>query len=169
MSTLQQLRQGVNHAWDTVLEGWQKLYRRAAGAITRFTPGKKSSKDLTATEEQDLMLRSSGWGVLAAEVFDDDDKVVVRLEAPGLERDDFDLQVIDGYLIVRGEKQIERERNEGQYHISECAYGCFERTVPLPDEVEADKTTAKYRRGVLHVELPKTETRRRKRLKVEVR
>ena len=169
MSTLQQLRKGVNHAWDSVLEGWQKLYHHAAGAITQFTPGKKSHNELSTADDQDLVLRSSGWGVLAAEVFDDNDQVVVRLEAPGMEKDDFDLQVIDDYLIVRGEKQIERERNEGQYHISECAYGCFERIVPLPDEVEADKATAKYQRGVLRVELPKTPTQRRKRLKVEVR
>ena len=62
-----------------------------------------------------------------------------------------------------------RERNEGHYPISECAYGCFERTVPLPDEMEPDKVTAKYRRSVLRVELPKTPTQRRQRLKFEVR
>lgn len=120
-------------------------------------------------DPRETAARSSGWGVLACEVFDDDDRVVVRVEAPGMEKEDFDLQVIDDYLIVRGEKKMERERSEGGYHISECAYGSFERAVPLPDEVDTTKASASYRRGVLKIELPKAAPRRRRSTKVDVR
>ncbi|MCB1674950.1 MAG: Hsp20/alpha crystallin family protein [Halioglobus sp.] len=114
-------------------------------------------------------MRSAGWGVLAAEVFDDDDHILVRLEAPGLEKSDFDLEVLDNYLVVRGEKQIERERTAGRYHVTECAYGRFERAIPLPEDVESAKAMASYKNGVLRVELPKSAHTRRKRVAVKVR
>ena len=169
MSTIHQLREGLNEAWDTLVDGWQRLYQRAAGAITRFTPGDKGAQREAAGEGRDIALRSAGWGVLAAEVFDDDDNLVVRLEVPGMDKDDFDLQVRDNYLVVRGEKQLERERRSGSYHVTECAYGSFERAIPLPDEVEESKATASYRNGVLRVELPKAESRRRRAIKVDVK
>jgi HSP20 family protein len=168
MATLQQFSEGLGEAWDHLLDGWRKLYRRAAGAITRFKPAAKSGKQLSKLEAQQFAVRSSGWGVLAAEVFDDDDRIVVRLEAPGMDKDDFDLQVLGDCLLVRGEKQLARERTEGGYHISECAYGSFERAIPLPEEVEAGAASARYRRGVLRVELPKTAPRRRRRVNVDV-
>ena len=168
MSTLQQLREGVSEAWETLVDGWQKLYRRAAGAITRFTPGDKDRAELAERGTSDVSVRSIGWGVLAAEVFDDDDKVVVRLETPGMDKADFDLQVTHNHLVIRGQKQIARERTEGRYHVAECAYGRFERAIPLPEEVEAGKASASYDNGVLRVELPKSAARRSKRITVKV-
>lgn len=168
MSTLQQLREGLNEAWDTLMDGWQRLYRHAAGAITRFTPGRKRGHEATAQEGREVAARSTGWGVLPAEVFDDDDRVVIRLEAPGLEKGNFDVEVVDDYLVIRGEKQIQREHTEGRYHVAECAYGRFERAVPLPDEVDSGKAHATYRSGVLRVEMPKSASRRRKSINVEV-
>ncbi len=167
MATFQQLKEGMANAWDTIAEGWRHLFRRAAGAITRFIPHKGERSD--DEESRELRVRSSGWGVLAAEVFDDDDQVVVRLEAPGMEREDFDIEVFDDTLIVRGEKRLSRERTEGRYHIVECAYGSFERAIPLPAEVDADKAVARYSRGVLRIELPKTAAQRRHRIEVEVK
>jgi HSP20 family protein len=165
MSTLNQLREGWHDAWGSLVDGWRRLYQRAAGAITRFSPGKHG--DVAAGQE--LELRSSGWGVLAAEVFDDDDQIVVRLEAPGMDKDDFDLQVLDGYLVIRGDKHFERESTEGEYRVTECAYGRFERAIPLPDEVETDKAHATYKKGVLRVELPKSARGRRRKVTVEIK
>jgi HSP20 family protein len=155
MSTLHHFREGLDEAWDILIYGWQRLYRRATGAMTRFTLGKKALEDDRGTG-QEISVRSSGWGVLASEVFNDDDKIVVRLEVSGMEKEDFDLQVIDGYLVIRGEKQIEREGSEGRYHVTECAYGQFERAIPLPDEVDNGQAQASYKNGVLRVELPKS-------------
>tara|TARA_R110002073_G_scaffold334979_1_gene525839 strand:- start:58 stop:555 length:498 start_codon:yes stop_codon:yes gene_type:complete len=164
MSTLHQIREGLNEALGAVTDGWQKLYHRAAGALTHFSNDKKS--DDKTQDSRDMEVRSSSWGVLAAEVFDDNDKIVVRLEAPGMEKDDFDLQVHDGYLVVCGEKQIERERTEGNYHVTECAYGRFERAIPLPDGVDITKSNANYKNGVLRVELQKSDLRPRKTIQV---
>jgi HSP20 family protein len=169
MTTLHQIRQGLSGAWDSLVEGWQGLYRRAAGAITRFSPVVKAENNASAADTQDIAQRSAGWGVLAAEVFDDDDTVSVRLEAPGMEKDDFSVQVHERYLVVRGEKQVAQERTRGQYYVTECAYGAFERAIPLPEEVDTDKARATYRNGVLRIELPKAPSRRRRTVKVEVK
>jgi HSP20 family protein len=159
MTTLQQFREGLSQAWGRVLDGWEQLYRQASGAMTKFTGGRG---DKSAGEARELAERSTGWGLLAAEVFDDDDRVVVRVEAPGMSKNDLQLEVQDDFLVVRGEKQIARERTEGRWHVNECAYGAFQRVVPLPDTVDTGKADASYKHGVLRVELPKAENRRRR-------
>lgn len=168
MASMRPLREGIGHAWDSVLEGWQRLYQRAAGAITHFRPGTKAG-DTHGGDGEDpaLPARSTGWGVMAAEVFEGDDRVVVRLEAPGLDRDHFELEVRGDHLVVAGEKGFQRERTEGRYRIAECAYGRFERAIPLPDAVDPDQARARYRNGVLEVELPKSGNAGRRRIPVQ--
>ncbi|WP_456373393.1 Hsp20/alpha crystallin family protein [Thiolapillus sp.] len=161
MSTLQQIKSGMSQAWDTLVDGWQQYYRRAANALTRFRHG-------DTEDERELARRSSGWGVLAAEVYDDDDKVVVRVEAPGMNAEDFDIEVVENYLVIRGQKSIRKEHGTGRYHVLECAYGSFERALPLPEDVLADQASASYKRGVLRIELPKSSSARRRRIDVEV-
>ncbi len=167
MATFQQLKQNIGHAWEYLAEGWDSLTRRAANAITRFTTSETKDKHSDG-EHKELANRNAGWGVMAAEVFDDDDRVIVRLEAPGMDKKEFDLQVIDDVLIVKGEKRIQREHTEGHYHVKECAYGRFERAIGLPDEVDSDKAQADYKNGILRIELPKSANKHRKTIKVEV-
>lgn len=157
MSPFQHLRDEFTHAWDALLDGWQRLYRRAAGAMTRFNQGVQAKTDGEAGTE--LATRSVGWGVLAGEVFDGEDKIIVRLETPGMSKDDFDLEVIGDYLIVRGEKRVAREQTQGRWQITECAYGRFERSIPLPAQVNSELAGASYENGVLRVELPKRQPR----------
>lgn len=153
MSTLQELRGGVNHFWNALAEGWRHLVARASGALTHFHAAK--SKD----DFPDVQ-RGSEWGLLAAELYDDDEKVIIRLEAPGMELDDFDVSVSEDVLLIRGQKHYQKESNENGYQIAECAYGIFERAIPLPDNIDSSKAKAKYRRGVLRVEMLKTAHRR---------
>ncbi len=155
MATLTQLRQGFGQVWDNVVEGWNNLTRKATNAITRFSLPGKPGKNESKGELLESSGRSVGWGVLAAEVFDAPRKIIVRIEAPGMERNDFDIEVMDDFLIIRGEKKIERESDKGRYHVVECAYGSFERAIGLPAPVNPDKAKAKYRRGILKIELPK--------------
>ncbi len=166
MATFQQLKQQVGHAFDYVAEGWESLTRKAANAITRFTAGEPKDK-LTEQEHKELAIRNTGWGIMAAEVFDDDNRIIVRLEAPGMDAKEFDLKVVDNVLVVSGEKKIRREHTEGHYHIKECAYGRFERAIGLPGRVDSDKAQADYKNGILQVELPKLHINPRKTIKVQ--
>ena len=155
MSALQQFKEGLGQAWDAVVEGWRQLFQRAGRALTRFRPGGDEE------EGREVAVRSSGWGLLAAEVSEGDKTVTVRLEIPGLEKEDLDVEVEDQTLVVRGEKRISREHRGDTYHLTECAYGRFQRVIPLPAPVDPARARARYRNGVLEVELPKTAAARR--------
>jgi len=165
MSTLAFIGEGLDRAWESLTEGWQQLRQRASQAITRFHPFSRN-RDVESVEDE-LMQRALHWGVVAAEVEERDDAIIVRLEAPGLEADNFDISVVNGLLRVRGEKRMERAQKRGRYHVMECAYGSFERTIPLPRSVEASDVKARYRRGVLTVRLPIAESARVRRIEVQ--
>ena len=79
------------------------------------------------------------------------------VELPGMNLDDIDVSVHDGVLTISGEKKIGNEEKGTDYHYSERSYGCFSRSVSLPDAVDGEKIQAAYRNGVLTVNMPKTE------------
>ena len=109
----------------------------------------------------------TGWAFLAADVFESADQVIVRIEAPGMQRDDFNVALNGDVLTVWGEKRIDRHATGGQWRVVQSAYGNFRRDVVLPTSVQADKTKASYRDGVLRIELPKSDTARPRRIAVQ--
>ncbi len=165
MSTLRQFQAGLGRAWDSLTEGWHYLRERASHALTRFQPVHRSDELETAGEQ--AAAGASRWGLLAAEVRETPDEISIRLEAPGMEPDDFDLQILDEVLVVRGEKRVERSDRRGAYRVMECAYGAFERAIPLPCPVDEAKARARYRRGVLQVQLPKSPRAQTRQIEVE--
>ena len=165
MSRLDQLREGLTRAWETVAEGWRELVERAGDALTRFHH-KHGGTELETREER-IARQGARWGVLAAEVKLTDDEVEVDIEVPGMDSHDFELDVVDDVLVIRGEKHVERERNEGRYHVMERAYGAFERAVRLPAPVDDGHAKATYRRGVLHVRLPRSSAYKTRRIEVK--
>ena len=166
MSTLEQLRRSLGRTWENLAEGWQQLRGRAEQALTRFRPLAKSG-DVDTWEDQ-VVRRSADWGLLAVEMQEDDDNLMVRLEVPGMETPDFDIDVLENHLVVRGEKRVQREQQQGRFHVMECAYGAFERAIPLPVDVEGDRAVATYRRGVLSIALPKHQRARSRRIPIDV-
>jgi HSP20 family protein len=152
MSTLQQLQEGLDRAWAGLQSGWRSLTQGASQALTRFLPGERDADD---DETRALRAASPGWGLLAAEVREDDDEVCVRIEIPGLEPEAIAIEFVDGILVVSGEKRIAREERRGRYHVTERAYGRFERALPLPVDVDESQARAEYTHGVLRVRLPK--------------
>lgn len=149
------IRQGFGSLWDSVTEGWERLRHGAAGAWTHFKAGERDRPPADADDPP--FLPAPSWALLGGDVFEDAERIVVRLEAPGMEREDFDVQVLGDTLVVRGEKKFERESTQGRWRTLQCAYGAFHRSVPLPAAVRADAAKASYRNGVLRVELPKRE------------
>jgi HSP20 family protein len=162
----EQIKQGADQAWESLSEGWRELSARASGALTRFWPAPQTTANPPAAP-QSAMPRTSGWAFLAADVFESDDKVTVRIEAPGMRREDFNVALNGDVLTVWGEKRIDREVNAGQWRVVQSAYGNFRRTVALPVSVKADKTKASYRDGVLRIELPKADEARPRRIAVQ--
>ena len=160
MLKLRQLNDGLQRTWESVSEGWNHLISRAGNSLTHFR------SDSNKEDQSNIPIGSPRWGLLNADVFDDEDKVVVKLEAPGLSAKDFDINVVENTLIVSGEKHFEREESKGEYRLMERAYGRFSRSIPLGYEVDVDTAKAAYDSGVLKVELEKKPDQRRRHIKV---
>ncbi len=153
----------LKHGWQDVAQGWRDLTHRASSALTRFLPRTTDQRDTGGTD-------FPVWGLLAGEVLERGDAVIVQLELPGLRRGDCEVTVQDGFLRVTGEKQSDREYLGANYHLKERAYGSFERTVQLPSDVDPDSGRAALRDGVLKIEFRKEKkgaARRQHRIEVK--
>jgi HSP20 family protein len=107
-----------------------------------------------------LPTERSGWGL---DIDDQDDKIVIRAEAPGFEPDDFDLQVRDDQLMLSARQSEEKQEGGGRRWHQQELY----RSVPLPHGIDAEHVDAQYRNGVLMVTLPKTERSKSRRIEVK--
>ena len=96
------------------------------------------------------------------------DNVIVKADLPGLTKDDVTVSLQDNYLTIKGEKKHEFEQKDANYFVGERSYGMFTRTVELPTAVDAKKIEARFKDGVLHVTLPKTEDAKPKQIEVKV-
>lgn len=157
-----QVRQGAEQAWTSLSEGWHALRARTSGALTRFRRSDRTS----ATDANGGRFESSGWGLLAADVRLEGDRVVVRIEAPGMSRDDLQIDVDGDRLCVWGEKRFDSESQAADYRLVQCAYGSFRREVRLPLPVDAALASASYRDGVLRIEMPRLDRGRGRRIQV---
>lgn len=104
----------------------------------------------------------------AVDVYEDDHKVVLKLEIPGVEEKDLDVQVENNTLTVRGERKFEKEEKEENFHRIERRYGTFSRSFTLPNTLDTDKVNASYENGVLRIELNKRAEAKPKQVKVNV-
>lgn len=102
------------------------------------------------------------------DVFDRENKVVVRVDLPEIEAKDVDVFISDNILKIKGERKHTEEVKEENYYMTERCFGLFERTIELPVSVKSDDVQAKYRDGVLEISLPKAEEKKAKEIKVEV-
>ncbi len=152
---LEDLKQGFDTLWDSAADGWSRLRRLASGALTSFTPGDQAKLPARGEVDDDFYLPSQGWSMLSANVFEDDKRVVVRVEVPGIQKENIDIEVVGDSLVVRGEKRFERESSDGRYRLFQQAYGRFSRMVRLPEPVRPEHAKATYKDGVLKIELPK--------------
>jgi HSP20 family protein len=153
---LDDLKENVGSLWDNVAEGWRHLWSSAADTLTRFRPGENTNLP-AAAEVDGVYVPSRSWAVLGGDLFEDDNRLVVRLEVPGLAKEDLAIEVQNDALVICGEKRFERESTAGRWRVMQCAYGSFRREVPLPAPVRAEEAHASYHNGVLRVELPKAQ------------
>lgn len=165
---VEDIKQGLTSFWGPVAEGWQHMRESASSALTGFKP--KENTNLPAREEVDdiFYIPSGTWSMLGGNLFEDDKRVVVQLEVPGVNKDELDIEVQGDTLMVRGEKRFERESTGGRYRVLQCAYGSFQRAVTLPAPVVTDQARASYKNGVLRVVLPKAKIGEPRKLNIKV-
>lgn len=123
-------------------------------------------------EDMDMMMGGSGAGagmypigegmhagewMPAIDLFERDNKLIMRAELPGCERSDIQLRVDDGMLIVEGERHMEHEEETREgYYQSERRYGRFQRAISLPSDIDEDKVKANFANGILEVIMPRS-------------
>lgn len=162
------IKEKLESFWDDLAEGWRHLSQVASGALTSFKTS--ASTNLPKKSSLDHLPFTGGrsWAMIGADLFEDDDKLVIRLELPGMDKAQIGVEVLEDALLVSGEKRFQSESTEGRWRVMQCAYGSFERQVPLPCAVMADKSKARYKNGILRVELPKVNPGQPKKLSIKV-
>ena len=97
------------------------------------------------------------YRLLGIRVFEDNDDLVVKVELPGMEKDNIKVDLNDDVLTISGEKEKKEKIAEKDYHQEERSHGSFRRSLRLPVKVQMDEVKATFTSGVLEVRLPMTE------------
>jgi HSP20 family protein len=140
-------------------------WRRNRGALAR------PRRDLFDLFLDDLALpdfwtTEKGW-MPAFDVSETENEIVVKAELPGMDVQDIDIALTDGLLTIKGERKMEKEDKEENYHRIERQFGSFSRSLNLGTKVRADGIEAGYKDGILTVTLPKAEENKPKKIEVK--
>ncbi len=98
-----------------------------------------------------------------------DKALKVTAELPGLDEQDIELVLSKDNLTIKGEKREENEDHDGDVYRMERRYGSFHRVIPLSAEIDESKVEAKFKKGVLKINLPKTATAQQSRRKIDIK
>jgi HSP20 family protein len=147
----------------TVLTRWEP-FREFATLQDRIN---RASRESYSAAGQDESLTTSTFAP-AVDVYEDEHKVTLKIEVPGIEEKDIDVRVENNTLTVHGERKIEKEEKEENYRRVERQYGSFTRTFNLPQTVDTENVSANYDKGVLKIALPKKAEAKPKQIKVQV-
>jgi HSP20 family protein len=146
-------------------------------AITRFDPFRDLAvlqdrmnrlfNDSYGNRQEDHLLNRGTW-VPPVDIYEADSQLVLKAELPDMKREDIDVTVENNTLTVRGERKLDQEIKQENFHRVERAYGSFVRTFSLPMTVDAGKIGAEYKNGVLTITLPFREEAKPRTIDVQV-
>ncbi len=124
-------------------------------------------RDSYGPEGQDQNLTTSSFAP-PVDVYEDEHNVTLKIEVPGIEEKDINVNIENNTLTVHGERKFENEEKEENYRRVERQYGSFTRTFTLPNTVDQDSVQADYDKGVLKITLAKKAEAKPKQIKVNV-
>jgi HSP20 family protein len=114
-------------------------------------------------------LMNTGTWVPPVDIYQNGDhELVIKAELPDMTREDIDITVDNGTLVIKGEKKLSSDVKDEQFHRMERRYGAFSRSFSLPQTVDPAKVSAEYKQGVLTVRLPLREEAKPRSIKVDV-
>lgn len=120
----------------------------------------------TFTGGESMRPSATGAWMPAMDVFETQDAIVAKLELPGIEPNDVEVAVEDATLTVSGTREFASETNEENYHRVERRYGSFSRSIALPQTADVEKVSARFDKGVLTIEVPKSERAKPKKIEI---
>jgi HSP20 family protein len=109
---------------------------------------------------------TQGWNP-KVDVFEEEDKIVMKAELPGVDKDKIAIDVDGRVLTLKGERNSETEVKEENYYRKERSFGRFQRSFTLPLETDSEKIKAEYKDGVLQLNIPKPESQKPKQITIE--
>jgi HSP20 family protein len=112
---------------------------------------------------------AAGSFVPPVDVYEDEQAIRLKMEVPGIDEKDIDIRLENNLLTVHGERKLESETKEENYHRIERSYGSFTRSFTLPPTVNPEDVKAAYAKGVLSITLAKRAEARPKQIKVEIK
>lgn len=117
--------------------------------------------------ENDISATTAAF-VPPADIYEDEHRITLKLEIPGIRQENLDIQVENDTLTVRGERSFEKEEKEENFRRVERRYGSFYRAFTLPNTVDPDKIQAEYENGVLKLTLEKRAEAKPKQIKINL-
>jgi len=147
----------------TVLARWEPI-RELASLQDRMNRLFNDSFSPVISQES----LSAGSFVPPVDVYEDEQGIRLKMEVPGIDEKDIDIRMENNLLTVRGERKLESETKEENYHRIERRYGSFTRSFTLPNTVNPEEVKAGYSKGVLTIQLGKRAEARPKQIKVNV-
>jgi HSP20 family protein len=105
----------------------------------------------------------------AVDIAEQENEYVVKMELPGVAKEDVKISLESNILTIKGEKKQEKEEKNKNFHRAERSYGSFQRSFTLPSTVKNDKIDATFNSGILSITLPKSEEAKPKQIEVKVR
>jgi HSP20 family protein len=108
----------------------------------------------------DALTRSGGSAysfVPRVDIMENDKAYEIHVAVPGMNKDDFKIDLKENYMTISGERKFTQEKNENNFHSVETQYGTFSRSFSLPDNINSAKISAKYVNGILEITVPKDE------------
>ncbi len=117
---------------------------------------------------QDDVMRRGTW-IPPVDIYEGTNhEMVIKAELPDIKREDIDIRVEDNTLTISGEKKLDEDIRQENYHRVERAYGTFTRSFSLPATIDTEKVNAEYKNGVLVIKLPLREEAKPKQIQVKV-
>ena len=127
---------------------------------TTNTNGPVAADDHWEDEADDLM------GQLAVDVFETENDLIIKARTAGVDRNDLDVSISDGILTISGTLSSGDEADVRQWHIQECYWGEFSRTLALPTAVNEEGVKAELKDGVLTITFEKVKQEKAKKIQV---
>jgi HSP20 family protein len=121
-----------------------------------------------ATGELQNESLSAGNFIPPVDIYEDANRLVLKLEVPGISQEDLQINLENQTLTVKGERKFVNDEKEENFHRIERRYGSFVRSFTLPSTVETESAQASYENGVLAITLPKKEAAKPKQVKIQI-
>ena len=140
-------------------------FRNVAALQDRINRIFDESFSRTADLDDDISM--SAWKP-SVDIYETDEAIILKAELPGIKKEDVSVEVKDNVLTLKGERAEEKEIKEKNYYRKERAFGTFNRAFNLQHRIQPDKIKARFKDGILKIEIPKPVEEKPKQITVKV-